>query len=69
MGEQGILTNGMILIKDGKIEKVGPDVTASSGAQVIDLSGKTIIPGLVCASSALFIEKKDFAGFYLSDRL
>ncbi len=59
MGEPGILTNGMILIEDGKIEKIGPDIPAPSGAQVFDLSGKTIIPGLVCASSALYIEKKD----------
>jgi imidazolonepropionase-like amidohydrolase len=59
MGSPGILANGMILIKDGKIEKIGPDIPAPSGAQVIDLSGKTIIPGLICVSSALFIEKKD----------
>jgi len=59
MGAQGVLTNGMILIKDGKIEKIGPDILTPSDAQVIDLSGKTIIPGMVCASSALFIEKKD----------
>jgi imidazolonepropionase-like amidohydrolase len=59
MGAPGILANGMILIKDGKVEKIGPDISAPSGVQVIDLSGKTIIPGLVCASSALFVEKKD----------
>jgi imidazolonepropionase-like amidohydrolase len=59
MGSPGILTEGMILIKDGRIEKIGPDISAPSSAKVLDLSGKTIIPGLVCASTALFIEKKD----------
>lgn len=59
MGAPGILANGMILIKDGKIEKIAVEIPKPSGAQVFDLAGKTIIPGLVCASSALFIEKKD----------
>ncbi|UCE41230.1 MAG: amidohydrolase family protein [Candidatus Aminicenantes bacterium] len=59
MGAPGMLADGMILIKDGKIEKIGLAISAPSGAQVFDLSGKTIIPGLVCASSALFVEKKD----------
>jgi imidazolonepropionase-like amidohydrolase len=59
MGSQGILKEGMILIKDGRIEKIGPDILAPSSTKVLDLSGNTIIPGLVCASSALFIEKKD----------
>jgi imidazolonepropionase-like amidohydrolase len=59
MGAPGVLAKGMILISDGKIEKIGPDIPPPSDAKVIDLSGKTIIPGLVCASSALFVEKKD----------
>ena len=59
MDAPGILANGMILIKDGKIEKIGPDIPAPSDAQVIDLSGKSIIPGLICVSSSLFIERKD----------
>lgn len=59
MGVPGLLEKGMILIKDGKIEKIGPDIPTPSDAQVIDLSGKTIIPGMVCASSSLFLEEKD----------
>ncbi len=59
MSAQGLLEKGMILIKDGKIEKIGPDIPTPSDAQVIDLSGKTIIPGIVCASSSLFLEEKD----------
>jgi len=59
MGEMRILENGMILIKDGKIEKIGPDIPAPSGVQVFDLVGKTVIPGMVCASSSLFLENHD----------
>ena len=59
MGAPGVLENGMILIKDGKIEKIGLNISVPPGAKVFDLSGKMVIPGLVCASSALFVEKKD----------
>lgn len=69
MGLLGILENGMILITDGNIERIGPDIPIPSGAQVFDLSGKTVIPGMVCASSSLFLEKQDlqYAGEERSD--
>ncbi len=59
MGAPGILENGMILIAGGKIEKIGSELPAPSGAQVIDLSGKTIIPGMLCVSSSLFLDERD----------
>jgi imidazolonepropionase-like amidohydrolase len=46
---------GAILIKDGKIVAVGPDVTAPPGAQRIDLTGFTIAPGLIDARSSLWL--------------
>ncbi|MGE0553073.1 MAG: amidohydrolase family protein [Gemmatimonadales bacterium] len=38
-----------VVIRDGRIAAVGPDrlVTAPAGARVIDLSGKSLIPGLI----------------------
>lgn len=39
--------NGTILIKDNRIQAVGTDVEIPGDAEVIDVSGKTIIPGLV----------------------
>jgi len=36
-----------ILIKNGKIAKIGPDLGASDGAQVIDCTDKIISPGFV----------------------
>jgi imidazolonepropionase-like amidohydrolase len=43
------IDNGTIVIRDGRIVAVGPAaaIPAPSGAEVIDYSGKTIIPGLI----------------------
>ena len=43
------LTNQLIVIEDGKIVSVGPDTGATGDAKVIDLSGKTVLPGLIDA--------------------
>ncbi len=59
MGKHGILEKGMILLKGGKVEKIGSDITAPAEARVVDLAGKTIMPGMVCASSSLFLFKRD----------
>jgi len=41
------LENATILIKDGKIEAIGLNVSIPPGAEVIDVTGKSIIPGLI----------------------
>ena len=41
------ITNGSVLIQDGKIVAVGTNVSAPAGARVIDATGKTVIPGMV----------------------
>lgn len=46
-GEQQVIENGVIVIKDNRILSVGADVEIPEGAKVIDVTGKTIIPGLV----------------------
>lgn len=43
----GTIQGGTILIRDGKIEAVGADVEVPLAARVIDMTGKTIIPGIV----------------------
>ncbi|GAA0859779.1 amidohydrolase family protein [Aliiglaciecola litoralis] len=47
--QQEVITDGVVIIKDNKIEAVGKasDIAIPEGAQVIDVTGKTIIPGLI----------------------
>ena len=47
------IAEGTLLIDDGKIVAVGPssEVELPAGAVVIDVDGKTIMPGLVCTHS------------------
>jgi imidazolonepropionase-like amidohydrolase len=46
--EQSI-TNGTILIENGKITAVGSDVAIPAGADVLDVTGKYVIPGMIDA--------------------
>ncbi|MCJ7558856.1 MAG: amidohydrolase family protein, partial [Gammaproteobacteria bacterium] len=48
--QQGTLQkNQVILISDGRITQVGPaaKVSIPEGSRIIDLSGKTVLPGLI----------------------
>ena len=42
-----VLNNQIILVKNGKIDAVGPNLSIPSDARVIDLSGMTVLPGLI----------------------
>jgi imidazolonepropionase-like amidohydrolase len=42
-----VLSNQVILVAHGRIDAVGPDLAIPQGARVIDLSGSTVLPGLV----------------------
>jgi imidazolonepropionase-like amidohydrolase len=42
-----------LLLRDGRIEKIGETMVVPSGAQVRELSGKTVMPGLISAHSHL----------------
>ena len=42
-----VLTNQVILIKDAKIQAVGRDLGLPANVPVIDLSDKTVLPGLI----------------------
>ena len=42
-----VLNNQVILVRDGKIQAVGADIKVPEGAQVIDLSNMTVLPGLI----------------------
>jgi imidazolonepropionase-like amidohydrolase len=42
-----VLSNQVILIKDGRIQAVGRELALPANATVIDLSDKTVLPGLI----------------------
>lgn len=42
-----VLKNQIVVIRDGKVAGIGHDLTIPAGAQVIDLSSATVLPGLI----------------------
>jgi imidazolonepropionase-like amidohydrolase len=50
-GPEGVIQNGSLLIRQGKITSVGKDLEVPAGAMVIDARGKHITPGLIDAHS------------------
>jgi len=52
---KGIIENGVILLRQEIIEDVGGDIEIPAGAEVLDFSGKFIMPGIVSPDSYLGI--------------
>jgi len=48
--------DGSILIRNGKIAEVGPNVTAPAGARVIDAGGQFVMPGIIDCHSHIATE-------------
>lgn len=44
---------GTVVIRDGRIAEVGPNVQAPAGAEVVDVAGKHVYPGMFDAVSGL----------------
>jgi imidazolonepropionase-like amidohydrolase len=53
-----ILANQIILVEGNRIRDVGPNVAVPAGAEVIDLSRMTVMPGLVDAHNHLALTYK-----------
>lgn len=54
VSDAGTLTDGVLLIRDGRITAVGTDLAIPPGAQVIDFgSDAVLVPGFVAADSGL----------------
>ena len=59
-----IIENGIVLITDGVITAVGPDVALPDGVRVVDASGRWVLPGFVDAHAHVGIaeESQGWAG-------
>jgi imidazolonepropionase-like amidohydrolase len=45
----GVVTNGVIIINNGKIKAVGSNLDVPEGAKVLDMSNKDVMPGMIDA--------------------
>ena len=54
-----VSTNQVILVENGKFTAIGPSVAIPQGAQVIDLSALTVLPGLVDSHNHLALTYKE----------
>lgn len=50
---RGTIDRGTVVIRNGIIEAVGPNVTPPRDARVVDLSGKTVYPGFIDLTSSM----------------
>jgi imidazolonepropionase-like amidohydrolase len=48
---QGIVANGTVIIRDGKIEAIGKDLAVPPGARIMEASGKCVFPGFIDAGT------------------
>jgi imidazolonepropionase-like amidohydrolase len=54
-----VVTNAVVLVQDGKVKAVGPSVAIPAGTKVIDLSGHTVLPGLIDCHTHLVADAAD----------
>ena len=53
------IPNGTVVIRGGKIVAVGANVTVPAGAEIVDASGKYVMPGVIDAASHIGIDAND----------
>lgn len=67
MNGDEVIENGDILVENNRIVEVGTDLTAPDGAETMDISGKTVIPGFVDTHAHLWapwgIHKQQYFGY------
>src|SRR5207248_8327244 len=52
-GTGQLIDNGVVLVKDGRVEAVGPGLAVPAGYEKVDGAGKWVTPGLIDAHSHL----------------
>jgi imidazolonepropionase-like amidohydrolase len=53
---KGTLAPGSVLVRDGRIAAVGPDIAPPPGARVIDATGWYLMPGIIDCHSHIAVE-------------
>ena len=53
------IENGIVLIKNGKIEALGQNVVLPADVRIIDANDKFVMPGLIDAQSRLFVMDRE----------
>jgi imidazolonepropionase-like amidohydrolase len=43
----GVITDGVIVVNNGKIQAVGKDPDVPEGAQILDMPDKNVMPGMI----------------------
>lgn len=61
-GAAGAIENGDVLIVDGRIRAVGPNIAAPSGARVIEAQGRFVTPGAFAAMSEVGLSEISGSG-------
>ena len=64
----GTITNGSVLINNGKIEAVGANIAIPSDAQSIDCTGHFIYPGMIDAGTGLGLKEVGSVDLTRDDR-
>jgi imidazolonepropionase-like amidohydrolase len=59
---RGVIERGTIVIRNGLIQAVGADVAAPADARVLDLTGRTVYPGIIDLTSSLGIASAPAGG-------
>ncbi|WP_116128141.1 amidohydrolase family protein [Lewinella sp. IMCC34183] len=59
VGDGTVIENGTLLFRDGKIERVGANVTVPDGYETVDATGKDVYPGLIALNSQLGLVEID----------
>src|SRR5512140_310010 len=55
-----VLKGQEILVENGVIKAVGPDLVAPVGARIVDLSAKTVLPGLIDVHTHVTSQPEDY---------
>lgn len=56
---QGVIANGTVVVRDGKIAAVGRDITVPQDARVIDARGLIVTPGIIDARARFGLRFRD----------